>query len=99
MRRVTVLEVLIFVIMIVLVLATMSRGAFADEQVAIRTLETQGYSNLQITEHVWFAVGFRGCDKNDAARFTARATNPAGKQVEVCVCTGLFFKGGTIRVR
>ncbi|MBI4118275.1 MAG: hypothetical protein HY455_01935 [Parcubacteria group bacterium] len=76
----------------------LGRGAFADQGVAVRALEAQGFSNIEIVDHVWFAIGLRGCDGNDAARFTARATNPTGRQVEVFVCTGLFFKGGTIRV-
>jgi hypothetical protein len=75
------------------------RGILASEDVAVRALEAQGYSNIQIVDHAWFAVGFRGCGESDAARFTARATNPAGNSTEVYVCTGVFFKGGTIRVR
>lgn len=74
-------------------------GLFASPQVAVRTLEAQGYSNVQIVDHSWFAMGFRGCDSHDSARFTAIATNPAGKPSQVYVCTGFFFKGGTIRVR
>ena len=75
------------------------RGTFANQDVAVRTLEVQGYSNIQIVDHTWFAVGLRGCDNNDASRFTAKATNPTGKPVEVLVCTGAFFKGGTIRTK
>lgn len=73
------------------------RGVFASEDAAITALEAQGYSDIQIVDHAWFAVGFRGCDEKDAARFTAKATNPAGKAAEVYVCTGVIFKGGTIR--
>lgn len=73
------------------------RGVFASEDAAIRALEAQGYSNIQIVDHAWFAVGLRGCDEKDAARFTAKVTNPSGKPAEVYVCTGVIFKGGTIR--
>ena len=74
-------------------------GIFANQNVAVRTLEAQGYSNIQIVDHAWFVVGLRGCDEKDAARFTAKVTNPAGKPAEVYVCTGVIFKGGTIRGR
>lgn len=76
---------------------TYARGAFAREETAIRTLETAGYSKIHITDHSWAFIGWRGCDANDAAKFTATAVNPVGKEVELIVCTGLF-KGGTVRV-
>jgi len=91
----------VVVLYVILVLAALfigvGRGAFANQDVAVRTLEAQGYSNIQIVDKAWFAVGFRGCDEKDAARFTAKVTNPAGKPAEVYVCTGVIFKGGTIR--
>ncbi len=61
------------------------RGIFASEDVAIRTLTAQGYSEIKIVKHAWFLIGFRGCDMNDAARFTARAINPAGLPTEIYV--------------
>ncbi|MBI1888966.1 MAG: hypothetical protein HYS15_03510, partial [Candidatus Spechtbacteria bacterium] len=63
----------------------LGRGVFASQDVAVRTLEAQGYGDIQIVQHAWFAVGFRGCDEKDAARFTAKVTNPAGKPAEVYV--------------
>jgi hypothetical protein len=75
------------------------RGIFASQDVAVRTLEAQGFSDIQIVDHAWFAVGMRGCDNKDAARFTATGINPAGKPTKVYVCTGVIFKGGTIRVK
>ena len=44
-------------------------------------------------------IGFRGGDDGDAARFTAIATNPIGKEVVVEVYAGWPFKGATIRIR
>lgn len=73
------------------------RGLLVDNESAVRTLKTQGYSDIQITDHSWFAVGWRGCDDNDAARFTAQAKNPAGQTVTVYVCSGIL-KGGTVRI-
>ncbi|QQG45886.1 MAG: hypothetical protein HYY55_02795 [Candidatus Niyogibacteria bacterium] len=91
--------VLYVILILVALFIGVGRGVFASQDVAVRTLQAQGYSNIQIVDHAWFAVGFRGCDKKDAARFTAKATNPAGKPAEVYVCAGVIFKGGTVRVR
>lgn len=74
------------------------RGIIVNQDVAVRTLETQGFSDIQVAGSAWFLVGFRGCDAHDATRFTMRAKNPLGTEVNVYVCTGAFFKGGTIRV-
>jgi len=79
------------------ILLMFSRGVFVKENLANRSLEKQGYNNVEVTNKDWFFVGFRGCDMNDAAKITANATNPAGKQTEIFVCTGWPFKGATIR--
>lgn len=90
-------EVLVGLLMIILSLSFgCGRGILAREESAIRALETQGYTEVKIVDHAWFAVGWRGCDEKDAARFTARAKNPVGQEVTVYVCSGLL-KGGTIR--
>ena len=92
----SILSVLLF---LVLIIGSCGRGALVNEDVAVRALDTQGYSDIKITDSAWFAVGLRGCDEKDAARFTATAKNPAGKQVKVYVCTGWIFKGATIRTK
>lgn len=79
------------------ILLMFSRGIFVKENVAIKSLEKQGYSNVEVTKRGWFFVGFSGCDMNDASKITTNATNPAGKQIEIFVCTGWPFKGATIR--
>ena len=63
------------------------RGIFVSKDVAIRALKAQGYSNIQIMDRAWLKVGAKGCRTNDAARFTAKATNPSGNHKEVFVCT------------
>lgn len=89
--------VVLLVIFTILVLVFgCGRGVWVNKDVAVRTLESQGYTEIQVTDHSWFAIGWRGCDEKDAARFTARAKNPAGKEVTVYVCSGLL-KGETIR--
>ncbi|MBI2625345.1 MAG: hypothetical protein HYW70_03360 [Candidatus Nealsonbacteria bacterium] len=72
-------------------------GLFADEQKAIDILEKQGFSNIKIVNKDWVFVALVGCGQGDAAMFTAQATNPIGKNVEIKVCVGWPFKGATIR--
>lgn len=84
------------VVVILISVVSCGRGILVSETSAIRTLETQGYSEIQIMDRATFAIGWRGCDEKDAVRFTAQAKNPAGRTVTVYVCSGLF-KGGTIR--
>ncbi len=72
-------------------------GMFVDEDVAVKALETQGFSNVQVVEKDWVFVCFKGGDGYDNVKFTAIATNPAGKTVEVCVFAGWPFKAATVR--
>ena len=92
-------HLLLTALIIVLFLGSCARGALISEDIAVRALDTQGYSDITITDHSWFAIGMRGCDEKDAARFTATTKNPAGKEVQVYVCTGWIFKGATIRTK
>lgn len=82
---------------LVLIFAGCSRGALVREDVAIRALEDQGFSDVKVTEHAWFWLGVRGGHKDDAARFTCQAKNPAGKEVTMYVFSGWLFGGATIR--
>ena len=84
-------------IMLILLAIVLTKGVIVSESYATRALEDQGYSDVEITKHAWVAVGLRGCDRFDSARFTAKAKNPAGKPTEVYLCTGAFLKGGTVR--
>lgn len=75
------------------------RAAFVPESKAVRTLESNGYTDVQITHKAWLAVGLRGCGQDDSVRFDAIATNPAGERVDnVYVCAS-WLKGGTLRTR
>ncbi len=87
-----------YVIFICVILAfVISRGLWVDKSIAVRALEKQGYSDIRIIDYDWFMVGLRGCSGSDAAKFTAVAKNPAGKEVECFVCAGWPFKRATIR--
>jgi len=73
-------------------------GIFNVDESAIRTARAMGYDNVQVTDHAWFAVGWRGCEVTDASRFRLEAINPSGVRTKIEVCMGWPFKNGTIRV-
>lgn len=88
----------VYVIFICVIFAfAIFRGFWANESTAVRALEKQGYSDIRILDHSWFMVSVRGCSNSDAAKFSAVAKNPVGKEVECFVCVGWPFKGATIR--
>jgi hypothetical protein len=64
-----------------------------DKEKAIKVLEYQGYSDINIVDKSWFMVGWRGCSNGDAVRFTVEAINPVGSKVKIYVCMGII-KGG-----
>jgi hypothetical protein len=74
-------------------------GFFVNEQVAVKTLQDAGYSDVKVTERAVFFLTFRGGSKSDSVRFTATAINPAGKPVETYVFAGWLFKAPTIRAK
>lgn len=59
---------------------------------ATRILKENGYKNINITGWGWFK-----CSQDDffATKFDALSTS--GKKVSGTVCSGLIFKGSTIR--
>ena len=90
---------IIGLIIIAFIALSFCGGLLVDEGVAIKTLETQGFSNIQIVDRDWLFIPFRGGAPTDNVRFEAVATNPAGKVVTVYVYAGWPFKAGTIRAR
>ena len=89
--------ILVAVMLFVTLVIYAFRGLMVDKSEAVRALDTQGYSNIQITDEKWFVVGLRGCESTDAVRFDVTAVNPVGKKVNLFVCVGWPFKGSTIR--
>lgn len=59
---------------------------------AERLLEAQGYENIKMTGYAWFA-----CSEDDFFSTGFMATTANGSFVSGAVCSGLFFKGATIR--
>ena len=94
--RPTPIELLV-VIFIIIIIFSLTRGVMVSEMTAIKALDDAGYTNIVVEDRANFFVGLRGGDKSDVARFTCRATNPAGKEVTVYVFAGWPFKGATVR--
>lgn len=92
------LKITIFFILIIICISLVNiRGIFINESIVIKAVKKQGFSNIKIIEKQWLFFEKRGCDKADAAKFEAIATNPDGTQTKIYVCTGWPFKGVTIR--
>lgn len=62
-------------------------GQFVENDRAVKALETQGYSDVKITDKSVYFVSWKGCSSSDSAKFDAIATNPVGKKVGLYVCT------------
>jgi hypothetical protein len=89
--------ILVVALPLVIGVALMFRGGCVSPDTAVAALKNQGFTDIVITDHAGAFVGFLGCGNDDAARFTAQATNPAGKRVKIFVCVGWPFKGATLR--
>lgn len=85
---------LMIVVVILAVLITLGSGPIfgTDPQGAKRTLEAQGYTQVEITGYRWFAGG-----QGDFYKTGFRAKSPNGTEITGAVCRGLWFKGTTIR--
>ena len=98
MRGVTLIELMVVVSIVVLLAALLvPTGMFVDEDVAVRALEAQGFTKVEVVDKAYYFIGMRGGDQSDSVRFECEAINPAGKRVTMHVFSGWLFKGATIR--
>ena len=77
---------LIFALVVALV-----AGCTAPKK-ATRLLESQGYTDVEITGYK-----FWGCSEDDRFHTGFRAKGVTGREVSGVVCSGLIFKGATVR--
>ncbi len=75
-----------------------ARGIYVSEARAVKTLETNGFTDIEIVNKDVFFISWRGCGDSDVAAFDAKAINPNGRLVDISTCHG-FLKGGTVRVK
>ena len=66
--------------------------ACTDASEAERVLASQGFRNIEITGFQIF-----GCSNQDPIHTGFRATGLNGQIIEGVVCSGVFFKGSTVR--
>lgn len=79
-------------IKIILILICCLLAGCTDETKAISVLEAEGYKDIQITGYnIW------ACSEDDFYHTGFTATSAVGKQVSGTVCSGLMFKGATVR--
>ncbi len=57
-----------------------------------RLLESQGMTNVEITGYNFF-----GCSEDDSFHTGFKAISVNGTEIKGTVCSGMFFKGATIR--
>lgn len=84
------------VVMILLIIAIFASGlifskSFKGED-AVRVLQAEGYTNIELTGYRWFT-----CGEDDTFSNGFKATGKNGTTITGCVCSG-FFKGNTIRL-
>lgn len=74
------------------VLAVLLSGC-TDADSTKRAVEGAGYTNVQTQGYsVW------GCAKDDVVHTSFTATDQKGRAISGTYCSGLIFKGGTIRL-
>ncbi len=91
--------ILFLMICLVAIVLELFSGYLVSEKDTLNAVEKQGYKDVIIYERHQIGPGFYGCDGRDAAAFKARAINPSGQKVDIIICSGLFFKGVTVRTK
>jgi hypothetical protein len=77
---------------VVIVAGSVGLTGCTSPQDAEKALNAEGMTNIKVTGYKFFA-----CSRDDFYNTGFTATNSVGKNVEGTVCSGLFFKGSTIR--
>lgn len=77
---------------IIVALALLMLTACTSETDARRALEAEGFKDIRVTGYDWFA-----CAKDDTFHTGFVAKNREGREVKGVVCSGLLFKGATVR--
>jgi len=80
------------ILMAILILVAIASYGCTSQDDAERALYSAGYTYVEVGGFDMFA-----CGDGDFYHTKFTATNPQGKRVSGVVCSGLFFKGATIR--
>ena len=76
--------------LVILFLITLMAGCTSEPD-ARRALESEGFTDIEITGYRWF-----GCGRDDQYQTGFSAINPRGKRIEGVVCSG-WLKSAAIR--
>lgn len=77
---------------IVLLCMMLGLAACTDSRNAKRVLESNGYTQINLTGHRWFM-----CGDSDTYSTGFKAITTSGAHVSGAVCSGFLLKGSTIR--
>jgi len=77
---------------LIVIVAILLMSGCTSEKEAKKALESESYTHIKYTGYHFFA-----CSKDDFFHTGFKARNSKNKVVEGTVCSGLIFKGSTIR--
>lgn len=78
---------LVIIFAIVVGILALFQSLYVEESVVMRALEVQGYSQIKIVEVDRYFGNMPDCGPLDFAKYTVRAKNSSGNEVEVFACT------------
>uniref|UniRef100_A0AB39CCT2 Lipoprotein n=1 Tax=Pseudomonas phage RVTF4 TaxID=3236931 RepID=A0AB39CCT2_9VIRU len=78
---------------IILTLGLIVLTGCSDGPATLKAVEGAGYKDVQITGWAPFS-----CSEDDRVRTGFKATDQRGNRISGTYCSGLIFKGGTIRL-
>lgn len=78
--------------LLLIAVLSVALSACTDVFGASRVLESQGMTEIELTGYAWFS-----CSEDDFYKTKFRAVSVTGEKVSGAVCSGLFFKGATVR--
>jgi hypothetical protein len=76
-----------------LIFALLALAGCSNPEGATKALRGAGYTDIKLTGYRWI-----GCSKDDHYADGFEAKGPTGVPVTGVVCSGLMFKGSTIRL-
>lgn len=82
---------------IILILCLALGIGCADESDACKTASDMGFSNCNITDSSRLVPTMDGCHREETVSFSAQATNPAGRPVNITICCRDWPTSCTIR--
>lgn len=64
---------------------------------AVYAATAMGFKDVKVLATHYVTASMHGCSDSDNVGFKLEGTNPAGQRIKMQACSGLVFKGVTIR--